>query len=170
VVSFNPWPLYSQGKSPRCTLDRRLGGPQSRAGRFGEEKILDPSVVQPIASRYTDCAIPAHPKDDVIVRNVTILIEIWSKWFFRSDTWVILSAMGGGGMVKVYHSTKVSFRNDGVCRLKCRPNEINVFWVVTPRSLINIYRRFGEMICLHLQTEAASPSENFSEYLPDHAV
>jgi hypothetical protein len=32
-----------------------LGGPQSRSGRFGE----DPSVVQPVASRYTDCAIPA---------------------------------------------------------------------------------------------------------------
>jgi hypothetical protein len=24
-------------------LDRRLGGPQSRFGRFGEEKILDPT-------------------------------------------------------------------------------------------------------------------------------
>jgi hypothetical protein len=39
------------GKSPRYPLDRRLGGPQSRSGRFGEEKILDsnsdPSVFQP---------------------------------------------------------------------------------------------------------------------------
>jgi hypothetical protein len=40
-------------------LDRRLGGPQSRAGLSGrrrEEKILDPTgipfVVQPVASRY----------------------------------------------------------------------------------------------------------------------
>jgi hypothetical protein len=47
------------GKEPRYPLDRRLGGPQSRSGRFGEEKILDPTgtrtpnplVVQPIASR-----------------------------------------------------------------------------------------------------------------------
>jgi hypothetical protein len=38
VVSFTPWPLYSQVKSPWYPLDRRLGGPQSRSGRGGEEK------------------------------------------------------------------------------------------------------------------------------------
>jgi hypothetical protein len=49
------------GKSPRCPLDRRLGGPQSQSGKRGEEKILDSTgtnsdllVVQPVASRYTD--------------------------------------------------------------------------------------------------------------------
>jgi hypothetical protein len=50
----------------RYPLDRRLGGPQKRSGRRGEEKNLaptetlnsDPSAVQPVASRYTDCAIP----------------------------------------------------------------------------------------------------------------
>jgi hypothetical protein len=41
VVSFTPLPLYPRGKSPRYPLDRRLGGPQSRSERFGEEKILD---------------------------------------------------------------------------------------------------------------------------------
>jgi hypothetical protein len=29
-----------QGKSPCCPLDRRLGGPQSRSGRGGEEKNI----------------------------------------------------------------------------------------------------------------------------------
>jgi hypothetical protein len=38
VVSFMPWPLY-----PRYPLYRRLGGPQSRSGRHGELKILDPT-------------------------------------------------------------------------------------------------------------------------------
>jgi hypothetical protein len=67
VVNFTPRPLYPQEKNLRYPLDRRLGGPQSRSGRFGEEKILDPtgtrtpdtSVVQPAARYYTDYAIPA---------------------------------------------------------------------------------------------------------------
>jgi hypothetical protein len=43
VVNFTPWPLYPRGKSPRYPLSRWLGGPQSRSGRFGEEKINDPT-------------------------------------------------------------------------------------------------------------------------------
>jgi hypothetical protein len=43
VVSLTPRPLYRRGKSPRYPLERRLGGPQNRAGRRGEEKILDPT-------------------------------------------------------------------------------------------------------------------------------
>jgi hypothetical protein len=46
-----------------------MGGPHSQSGRRGEKKILDPnrasnfnpSVVQPVASRCTDCAILAPP-------------------------------------------------------------------------------------------------------------
>jgi hypothetical protein len=34
------------GKSPRYPLDRTLGGPQSRSGHCGEEKILDPTGIR----------------------------------------------------------------------------------------------------------------------------
>jgi hypothetical protein len=59
VVSITTRPLYPQGKSPRYALDRRLGGPQSRSGRGGEENnsqplsVLDPPIVQPVAQRCT---------------------------------------------------------------------------------------------------------------------
>jgi hypothetical protein len=43
VVSFTPLPLYPRGESPRYPLDRRLRGLQSRSGRRGEEKVLDPT-------------------------------------------------------------------------------------------------------------------------------
>jgi hypothetical protein len=37
AVSFTPRPLYPRGKSPRYSLDRRLGEPQSRSGHSGCE-------------------------------------------------------------------------------------------------------------------------------------
>jgi hypothetical protein len=53
-----PW-----GKSPRYPLDRGL---PSQSGWCGEnfwpcpDSNSDPSVVQPVVSHYTNCAIPAH--------------------------------------------------------------------------------------------------------------
>jgi len=38
MVSVTLRPLYLQGNGPWYPLDRRLGGPQSRSGRGGEEK------------------------------------------------------------------------------------------------------------------------------------
>jgi hypothetical protein len=46
VVSFTRRPLYPRGKSPRYSLDRRLGGPQSRSERYGEEK--NPGSAEPL--------------------------------------------------------------------------------------------------------------------------
>jgi hypothetical protein len=46
-------------KSPWCPLDRRLGGPQRRSGRGGEEENsqplpgLEPLIIQPVTQRYT---------------------------------------------------------------------------------------------------------------------
>jgi hypothetical protein len=78
VVSFMPRSLYPRKKNPRYPFDRRLDGPQKGSGRRGEEKIFypigtrnsEPSVVQPVASRYTDYAIPAprqHPTMPYII-------------------------------------------------------------------------------------------------------
>jgi hypothetical protein len=53
---------FTPGKELRYTFYRRLGGPQSRSGRYGEVKNFTlsglelslPLVVQPVASRSTD--------------------------------------------------------------------------------------------------------------------
>jgi hypothetical protein len=48
----------------RNSLYRRLGGPQGRSGRgrkISPPPGFDPRTVQPVASRYTYYAIPAHP-------------------------------------------------------------------------------------------------------------
>ena len=38
--SFTPRPLYPRERGPRYSLNRGLGGPQSRSGNFGEDKNL----------------------------------------------------------------------------------------------------------------------------------
>jgi hypothetical protein len=48
--------FYPRRKSPRYSLDRRLGRPQNRSGRCGEEKHFSPAwnptpAVQPVARR-----------------------------------------------------------------------------------------------------------------------
>jgi hypothetical protein len=59
VVSFMPRPIYPQVKSPCYPLDRRLGEPQSRSGRGGEERNsqplpgLEPPTTQTVIQRYT---------------------------------------------------------------------------------------------------------------------
>jgi hypothetical protein len=40
VISFTPLPRYPRGKSPRYTLDRGMGGPQSRYGCCGEKSCI----------------------------------------------------------------------------------------------------------------------------------
>ena len=54
---------FTPAKETRYPLYRRLGGPQGRSGRMQNISLpagLDPRTVQPVASRYTDWAIPAH--------------------------------------------------------------------------------------------------------------
>ena len=49
-----------QGKRTRCSLYRRLGGPQGWFGRvrkISPPQGFDPRTVQPVASGYTDRAI-----------------------------------------------------------------------------------------------------------------
>ena len=56
-----------QGKT-RYPLYRRLGGPQDRSGRVRKTLSppgFDPRTAKPVASRYTDWAIPAHLIDTV---------------------------------------------------------------------------------------------------------
>jgi hypothetical protein len=58
MVSFTPWLLYPQRKSPWYPSDRKLGGPQNCSRCGGEEKNsqplpeLEPSIIKPIAQHY----------------------------------------------------------------------------------------------------------------------
>ena len=62
VVNATPRPLYLRLKEP-VPLYKRLCGPQYRFGRVRKISLprgFDPRNAQPVASRYTDYANPAH--------------------------------------------------------------------------------------------------------------
>jgi hypothetical protein len=58
----------------RYPLYRRLGRPQGQSGRvlkISPPPGFDPRTVQPVASRYTDYAIPAHLEHVLVRYNVS---------------------------------------------------------------------------------------------------
>jgi len=62
VVKVTKRPLYPPGKT-RHPMYSRLGGPQGRPGmvrKISTPPGFDTRTVQPVASPYTDYAIPAH--------------------------------------------------------------------------------------------------------------
>ena len=63
----NQYPLY-----------RRFGGPQGRSGRvrkISPSAEFDPRTVQPVASRYTDWAIPAARSGmDVLEKRIICVV------------------------------------------------------------------------------------------------
>ena len=65
----------------RYPLYRRLGGPQDRSGRvrkISPPPAFDPRTVQPVASRYTDCAIPAAmPSQRISITYFYVKCTLW---------------------------------------------------------------------------------------------
>jgi hypothetical protein len=84
VVSITPRPLYSWGKSPRYSLDRRLGGPQSQSGRGGEEKNSHlPPRIEP--------SNPDHPPRSQSLYRLSYpgsYFEILSLWKWNEYLWI----------------------------------------------------------------------------------
>jgi hypothetical protein len=60
-------------------MHRRLAGPKGQSGRvrkISSPLRFDPRTVQPVASRYTDCAIPALCMENIVILNVTNVMKI----------------------------------------------------------------------------------------------
>jgi hypothetical protein len=92
AISFTPQPLYPQGKRLWYLLGRRLGGPQSRSGRGGEEKNsqplpgFEPPIIQPVAQRYSSGQVIHCFYDN---GRVHISPSLYSDRIIR---WLILSS------------------------------------------------------------------------------
>jgi hypothetical protein len=68
VVSFTPRPLYPLGKKLWYQVDRRMGGPQSRSGRGGEE------VSKPLPGLKSPPPPDHHWAVDDLIEDITCLV------------------------------------------------------------------------------------------------
>ena len=92
VVNAKPQPLYPRERPGTHCIGGWLGGPQGRSGRV--RKILptpgfDPRTVQPVASRYTDWAIPAHACsfDEIKLSELTFYLSCVTIEAKRPQIW-----------------------------------------------------------------------------------
>jgi hypothetical protein len=92
VVSLTPRPIYPREKSPRDSLDRNLGGPQSWSRRYGEVKTL---------GEY-----PNNPRK-LLQKNVGNLWENVSPYkttIPANSSWVLLLMSGSNCTMWVYET------------------------------------------------------------------
>jgi hypothetical protein len=63
VVSFTSQPPYNRGNSTPYPFYRKLGGPQSRSGRFGEDEIIFPPLrgIEPRFFGLPACSLVTTP-------------------------------------------------------------------------------------------------------------
>jgi len=76
VVSFTIRSFYPEGKIPRHTLDRKLGGSQDRSGRGGEEKNSQPLLgLEPRAGYKPAISdrMPATLQGRSVCRDITFI-------------------------------------------------------------------------------------------------
>jgi hypothetical protein len=115
MVSFTPWPLYPRERAPG-PLDRRLRGPQSRAGLYGQVKILALTGTRNSTPR------PSSPREgrlgsrDSLHSAPPIVVQAtWQLmiWWFVSLLWRSLIAYTDIILEGPRQTTKVTNLNSG---------------------------------------------------------
>jgi hypothetical protein len=121
VISFTPRPLYTQGRSPRYPLDRRLGGPQSQSGQYGDVKILASTRTRtptpwPFSQslyrlRYPGsfiCVSRGNKWNYKIPRNIQVLYNINKAEYRAIELWLIFQCMD----ISQGDTTRFIYRSD----------------------------------------------------------
>jgi hypothetical protein len=138
----------SPGKT-RHPLYRRLGGPQGRSGRVRKISLppgLDTRTIQPVASRYTDWANPAHLQNQSdpwrkgkFLKNVVACIPFQHSAIPRSPE-----------LVNMKRPLLLAFP-------QCRPKTSEV-------------NGFSETSFVLARPQGAVPWRTYSKYTPPHKV
>jgi hypothetical protein len=125
VVTFTPRPLYPQGKSPWYPSDGRLGGPQSRSGRGGEEKNFQP--LQRLEPRIIHSVVQRSNYEGRLVSSWTHLI---TSFTFSRNGWSVVrnASLAKGGISKKRPSPHFH-------KLATRSNKVSLLRTSLPRLL-----------------------------------
>jgi hypothetical protein len=107
-------PLYPQGNSSWYPVDRRLGGPQSRSGRGGEEKNsqslpgFEPPFIQLAAQSYTtELSWLLFQNSILIISSATTSsFQILYRFFVYSTT--LLSEISHEGVSKSFRAESIT--------------------------------------------------------------
>jgi hypothetical protein len=100
-----PAALYRE-KSPRCPLDRRLGGPQIRPGGCGEEKNFLPlSGTKPWPSSPLPVAMTTELSHHEYICIYIICIELEFNEIFKFVSYPLSSVTTGSTVILWAHLT-----------------------------------------------------------------
>jgi hypothetical protein len=122
VVNFTPRPLYSRRKSSPVPIGQEVfRAPESFRPLWRSESSWayrdsnsGPSVVQPVASRYTDCAVPSETRNCMtgMICTCHVIISRRMSWTWHS------ARMGGDEkFVQYFH---IMLEKDRPCGLLVR--------------------------------------------------
>jgi hypothetical protein len=110
MVNVTPRATLPPEKRIGLPLCRRLGGPQNRSGRMRKispQPGFDAQTFQPVASRYTDWAIPARAKREMSPINSTEKTIVSSLQLFNQ---LILTSRFTFKTIK-FHKLSSKFKN-----------------------------------------------------------
>jgi hypothetical protein len=180
VVSFTPWPCY-----PQYPLYRRLGGPQRRSGRRGEEKILDPTGTQtptPLSSsqslfRLSYCSRRRRNSRHVIpAERVRVPNFAESKHLSATAYRTQVDLVTSDSMFRCTHASMLS-RVRGLRKrfAYCFESKKNGDYCLVPYSLVEVYRCSSETSGIGIaQTRCRSScpdvAGNFGSHLASYPV
>jgi hypothetical protein len=132
-------------------LYRRLGRPHSRSGwvrKISPPPGFDPRTVQPVASRYTDCATPAPSQDRIVVK--CIKTDLWH----RSQVWQWMRRAGIEQQQSYLHLLGPS---PSICLIF----SIDICWFISPCVCLIDVHLFGASPCSCPRPLWGQPNTNY---------
>jgi hypothetical protein len=148
MVSATPWPLYPLGKRPVTCCTGGWVGPRAGldgCGKSRSQKYSISGLSSPVASRYTDCAIPTH---NSTVQTLTTphttdyncpSSRRLNQYIYQFPVTLMLIYNGQSAAIKTCPFTQA--KNSFSMRFLCQ-SVTDISYISVPTMFTNIYQNF----------------------------